>query len=320
MTISKSVRSILIFFTFFSCLAVNAQTANDDSTEHPYSLRVMFNGSTSPRHFNNHYTVTPPEGFILLDAENSRKFLVDLCGNPASSADGVKGCIVPDVDDIYVDGIPYFFVIGEDMCGYVKDNDASTINYTDLLIEMQKDGKAENEEYRKTHPEYPIVTLVGWAEPPYYDKTTHTLYWGKMLDFQQETKTINYDMRVLGKDGFVLVQAVGDEYDLAELKNVGQQMLGNISFDSGYTYGDFDESRDHIAEWTIGGLVAGKILTKVGFWAVIAKFWKIILVALLGGFGAVKAFFGKFFKRRNDDDDDFENYEGQETGVKLSED
>jgi uncharacterized membrane-anchored protein len=46
-------------------------------------------------------------------------------------------------------------------------------------------------------------------------------------------------------------------------------------------YSDFDSSSDRIAEYTIGGLIAGKVLAKVGFFALIAKFGKIIVVAVI---------------------------------------
>lgn len=292
--------------SFFICLImameINAQTT--ETSEFPNSTVNILGGTSSPRHYPNHFTVTPPEGYVLLNETETKTFLVDVCGNPESAADGALGCLVPNVNDVYKDDVPYFFVISDEMCGYVRDNDAADIAYSELLIEMQKDGKEANDEYRKTHPDYPVVRLVGWAEPPYYDKARHTLYWGKLLDFQQETKTINYDMRVLGKEGFVIVQAVGDENDLAELKTTGQRMLGCIAFDKGYTYADFNESKDHVAEWTIGGLVAGKILTKVGFWAIIAKFWKIILLALIGGWAAFKGVILRLFRGSNENSKD----------------
>lgn len=292
-----------LFLSFFIMIcgvsAVAQTTGAEDSVESPNSIKSLLNGTTSPRHFDNHFTIAPPEGYVLIDEENSRTFLVDMCGNPEESVDGVLGCLIPNVNNIYEEPIPYFFVIGDDMCGYVQDTDASTINYDELLKEMQKESKAANDEYRKSHPEYPMVKLLGWAETPYYDKETHTLYWGKLLDFQENVNIINYDMRVLGKDGYVIIQAVGDEDCLKELKSVGQQMLGNVVFDSGYSYNDFDESKDHIAEWTIGGLIAGKVLTKVGFWALIAKGWKLILVAVVAIGAAIK----KFFRKKSGEDD-----------------
>ena len=47
-----------------------------------------------------------------------------------------------------------------------------------------------------------------------------------------------------------------------------------------------------MAAYSIGGLVAGKVLTKVGLFAVVLKFWKIGLPALAGAWTVLKRFFG----------------------------
>jgi uncharacterized membrane-anchored protein len=56
-------------------------------------------------------------------------------------------------------------------------------------------------------------------------------------------------------------------------------------------YSDFNPEIDNVAAWTIGGLVAGKVLAKVGFWALLLKFWKLILIAIAGAGGAFWRFF-----------------------------
>ena len=55
---------------------------------------------------------------------------------------------------------------------------------------------------------------------------------------------------------------------------------------------------DQVAAWTIGGLVAGKILAKAGLFAVILKFlapiWKFLLIAVV----PIGAWFKKRFARK----------------------
>ena len=56
---------------------------------------------------------------------------------------------------------------------------------------------------------------------------------------------------------------------------------------------------DEVAAWTIGGLVAGKILVKAGLLAGLLKFWKLIAIGLVGA----STFIWKFIrgkKRRPD--------------------
>ena len=59
--------------------------------------------------------------------------------------------------------------------GYVKDDDAAKINYTDLLKQMQADTREGNKAREKQG--YPSVELVGWGTPPHYDAQTKKLYW-----------------------------------------------------------------------------------------------------------------------------------------------
>jgi uncharacterized membrane-anchored protein len=39
---------------------------------------------------------------------------------------------------------------------------------------------------------------------------------------------------------------------------------------------------DEVAAWTVGGLVAGKVMAKAGFFVVLLKFWKVIALAVAG--------------------------------------
>jgi uncharacterized membrane-anchored protein len=64
-----------------------------------------------------------------------------------------------------------------------------------------------------------------------------------------------------------------------------------VSFNSGNKYSDFDSKTDNVAAWTIGGLIAGKVLAKVGFFAIILKFLKFILLGLAAIGGAIVKFF-----------------------------
>ncbi len=64
-----------------------------------------------------------------------------------------------------------------------------------------------------------------------------------------------------------------------------------MSFTKGEQYADFNPSLDQVAAYGIGGLIAGKVLAKVGLFAVILKFWKLGLLALSGAWAGVKRFF-----------------------------
>jgi uncharacterized membrane-anchored protein len=67
-------------------------------------------------------------------------------------------------------------------------------------------------------------------------------------------------------------------------------VLSMVEFSNGNRYADFNSNTDKVAAWTIGGLVAGKVLAKVGFFALFLKYIKLIIIAVGGGAAAVWRF------------------------------
>jgi uncharacterized membrane-anchored protein len=231
-----------------------------------------------------------PNGFGYLNAKQAQYVLKDLWGNPEDK--NILGALVPDGKGVLSDG-SWLFTISYDDMGYVKDEDAEEVDYDELLKEIQEDFKAANPERVKLG--YPEMTLQGWASKPFYDADKKVLHWAKELKFGKDSiNTLNYDLRVLGRKGVFILQAVSSMEQLPEVKANIKNVISSIQFNKGDQYSDFDSSTDEVAAWTIGGLVAGKVLAKVGFFAVLLKFWKIGLVAIIAGWAAIKKFlFGK---------------------------
>ncbi len=235
-------------------------------------------------------TLNVPNGFRYLDAKQTQYVLHDLWGNPEDTT--ILGSIVPESKGVTYDN-SWLFVINYQEDGYVKDDDADDIDYDDLLKEMKEDTKLANEQ--RMQAGYDTAELVGWASKPFYDNNLKVLHWAKEIKFgDSKTNTLNYDLRVLGRKGMYNVSAVANMTEINEVKSAIPSMIKSIQFKDGNKYSDFDASTDTVAAWTIGGLVAGKVLAKVGFFALIAKFGKVIFLALLGVFAALKKFvFGK---------------------------
>ncbi len=59
-------------------------------------------------------------------------------------------------------------------------------------------------------------------------------------------------------------------------------MLAAVNFTPGNQYGDFNPDIDEVAQYGIGGLIAGKVLAKAGFFALLLKFWKVVVAAASG--------------------------------------
>jgi uncharacterized membrane-anchored protein len=183
------------------------------------------------------------------------------------------------------------YSISYDPMGYVKDDDADDIDYSELLEEMQGDTEENNKEREAAG--YEPFYLLGWAANPYYDKTTHALHWAKSLRFgTNPDTTLNYNVRLLGRKGVLVLNAIGEPEQLAEIKASIPGLLAGVSFTRGQQYLDFNPELDEVAAYSIGGLVAGKVLAKVGLFAVVLKFWKLGLLALGAAWAGLKRFFG----------------------------
>jgi uncharacterized membrane-anchored protein len=240
--------------------------------------------------------INVPKGFRFLGKEDAEKVVYDMWGNPRTGS--IAGLLTSENQKVLSENSWAFIITFDDM-GYVSDTDADKINYDDMLKEIQEAEKEENKEREKEG--FPAIHLVGWAQKPYYDKNRKVLHWAKELAFGGETDhTINYNVRVLGRKGVLVLNAVGNMGNLPDINNSIEGVLNSVEYTEGNKYQDFQPSLDKVAAWTIGGLVAGKVLAKVGILAVIAKFGKVIFLALAGGGSAV----WRFIRGRRKEEDE----------------
>lgn len=225
-------------------------------------------------------TINVAPGFKFLDAREAKYVLEDLWGNLKGQAP--LGMILPAGSKASV--ADYAFIVEYEALGYVKDKDADDINYDDLLTEMKEETTKANEERKKAGIQ--AMTLVGWAAKPHYDKDRKLLYWAKEFKVDgTDENTLNYDIRILGRKGVLVLQAVSGMSQLDSVNKNINNILAMVSFNNGQRYQDFDSKVDNVAAWTIGGLVAGKLLAKVGFLALILKNIKLLFlgIAAIGG-------------------------------------
>ncbi|KAF2327337.1 DUF2167 domain-containing protein [Flavobacterium daemonense] len=276
---------LFIFLWLISISKINAQA--DTLTAFYDKIEKSFNYESGKIKLSEgDGTLNVPKGFKFLNGEQTQKVLTKLWGNPEDKA--ILGSLVPDGKGVtHADS--WMFVISYQGDGYVKDDDAGEIDYDDLLKTMKEDVATANEERKKGG--YPEVQLIGWASKPYYDNNLKVLHWAKELQFgQDKNHTLNYDLRVLGRKGMYNISAVAGINQLAEVKRSIPEIIQSVEFNDGHKYLDFDADTDTVAAWTIGGLVAGKVLAKVGFFAILAKFAKVIVVGIVAAFAAVKKF------------------------------
>ncbi len=218
-------------------------------------------------------TIKLPENFRYLDPEQAETVLVRLWGNPPGGEKSL-GMLFP------AEGSPaepesWGVVITYTEDGYVKDDEAASINYDDLLKEMKENTRESNAE--RTKQGYEAVELIGWAAPPRYDQSSHKLYWAKELKFgDNDEHTLNYDIRALGRRGVLSLNAVAAMGQLQSIEKDMRQVLSFVEFNEGHRYGDYVAGVDKVAAYGIGALIAGKIAVKAGL-------FKLLLGALIAG-------------------------------------
>ena len=239
-------------------------------------------------------TIRLPETFRFLGPEGARRLLVEGWGNPPAAAQEVLGMLVPTAaSPLDKDGWGIVITFDED--GYVDDDDAASINYTKLLKEMQEASKEANEERKKQG--FPSVRLVGWAEPPSYDAAAHKLYWAKELAFASEPEhTLNYNIRILGRRGVLVLNAVSSMGQLEAIREQTRGVLAAVEFNEGHRYTDYLPGKDKAAAFGLAGLIVGATAAKAGFFklllAGILAFKKVIVAGVIGLGLFLKRLFG----------------------------
>lgn len=158
---------------------------------------------------------------------------------------------------------------------------------------MKSDAEKENE-LRKSAG-YAPIEVVGWASQPYYDADEKVLHWAKEIKFgENDLNTLNYNIRILGRKGVLVLNAVAPMSELPVVKENITPVLSSFTYADGLKYSDFNPDIDEVAAWTIGGLVAGKVLAKTGLLALLLKNIKLILI----GLAAVGTGLWRWFKSR----------------------
>jgi uncharacterized membrane-anchored protein len=232
------------------------------------------------------------EKFHYLDVAETNR-LLQVWGNPPDEQ--TQGAILPaQVDPLSDGGWAVFLTYIDD--GHVDDSEAAKIDYDEMFKEM-KEGAEDSNPARK-EAGYTPLHLIRWAEPPRYDAATKKLYWAKEIDFEgSEAHTLNYDVRVLGREGVLSMEAVAGISQLEMIRTEMRPLLDAAEFNPGHRYAEFNKSTDRMAEYGLGALIATGVAAKLGFFAklglLLAAAKKFIIIALVAIGGFIAKLFGK---------------------------
>ncbi len=244
---------------------------------------------------NNLAEINVPEGWLFIQPNDAKILMEDFYKNEPNP--GRLGVLVPDTPSI-LNGIKWLVEYYYSSDGHVKDDDAKDINYDELAQELKKGMEEGNPERVKNG--YSSINFIGWAQKPFYDESHKKLHWAKELEFDKNPEhTLNYDIRVLGREGFLEMVIISEMAAFNDVKKDVDQILKSTNFIKGNRYEDYNSSTDKLAEYGIGGLVAGGVLAKTGILAKIGVFFlKFIKIIIIGVGGLIALFSKKFFKKK----------------------
>ena len=278
--------------------------SNDFSAEaKKYLQELDFKQGTIPLPGAN-ASLSIPADFYYLDPEDTKTVIVDIWGNPAGAAEGTLGMIFP-AKYAPTEAQAWGSLVEYSADGYISDLDAATTDYDDLQKTLKESVAESNIEREKQG--FPTITLVGWASAPRYDQSAHALHWARDLIFGNEqpaSHTLNYSVRLLGREGVIQYNFVAGLSQLEEIKAAIPSVVQLVQFDKGKQYNDYQQG-DKLAAYGLAGIIAAgagaKVAAKAGLLAIALAFLKkggFLIVLLFGG--AIRFFRGLFGNKSPD--------------------
>lgn len=194
-----------------------------------------------------------PAGYLFANKELAQKFLE----KEGSSTHGVLGIIIPENKNEEDDS--FSIISSYDDSGYVHDKDANDLKADEILKSCQEGTKQGNE--RRKELNIPPFYVGGWAEKPQYQKDKHQVVWAIEIKDQDTpqapVEAINYNTRILGRQGVLSMNLVTSLKKFPENKAKAMELLNKTEFTKGNTYGEYVEGKDKASGYGLTGLILG---------------------------------------------------------------
>lgn len=177
--------------------------------------------------------------------------------------------------------------------GHIPDDEKDDIDAAKLLQSYKEGTEARNEEL---DPAFHMF-VDGWDVEPFYDEKLHHLAWSLLAHDADENKLINYNVRMLTREGVVSAILVSDpEHLSADRQIVEKEVLAGFQMKEASLYEAYDPSTDKKAEYGLTGLILGGaglvVAKKVGLLAMILLFakkgWILIAAAIAAGWRFIR--------------------------------
>jgi len=221
--------------------------------------------------------------FIFLDEENTKKYLMQ----NGMEANGSEIGVVFPKDEKQTWAV--YFEYSES--GHIKDDEKTEID-ADALLESYKKGTEEMN--KDLSPENQLF-VDEWDVAPFYDNDLHSLSWSLLAHDYQDNGVINYNVRLLTREGYISAILVSDPANLQADRIVfNNKILSQFNLKQGQRYEDFDSKTDKEAEFGLTGLILGgaglAVAKKAGLFAVLIPLLKKFGIVIVIAGGAIWGF------------------------------
>ncbi|MDA0766938.1 MAG: DUF2167 domain-containing protein [Verrucomicrobia bacterium] len=231
-------------------------------------------------------TIKIPEGMGFLNGADTAT-LMSMYGNLPDSYEGALSTEALDWTVI--------FQFSEE--GYVKDDEKDDLDADEILKTLKEGQDLANAERKKMG--FDTLVIERWAVEPKYNESTNNLEWGTVILSGDGSRTVNYETRLLGREGYMNVTLLCDPEDLDGLMSEYQALLASYAYVPGKTYGEYEKG-DKLASYGLTALIAGGAAygaVKTGLLGTILvffkKLWYVVVAAIAAVWKGIKRFFGR---------------------------
>jgi len=189
----------------------------------------------------------------------------------------------------------WFVVFEFNPIGYVKDDEKKNIDAAKLL-ETMKAGTIEGNKER-TKMGLPTLEVIGWAVEPHYDEKTHNLEWGLKLKSETGGEVVNYEVRLLGRDGVMQSTLVLGPGQLEKTLPEFRSLLATYDFRKGQRYAEYKPG-DKIAKFGLLALIGGGAIAVAAKTGLLKYVWKYIIFIVMGVVMFVKKIWDRVFRKK----------------------
>jgi uncharacterized membrane-anchored protein len=188
-------------------------------------------------------TVEVPDGYYYLDAAATKRWLAQ----KHHLSDGRELGTILRVGE----SGEWFAVFTHSASGHVDDGEHGTLDAETLLAALGTENQRVNVERAKQG--WSAMDVQAWHRPPAYSSATNRLTWSTRL-VSGEGVAITYDVRLLGRDGFVSARLVTDPESVLLATSQFVEVMLTYRFNDGSAYADFRPG-EQLADATLTTLI-----------------------------------------------------------------